>query len=609
MKTRLLALCLAATLASAQTPVTPYATVEIASFERLQADVSALAADLGQPMLAMGLANAGQFLGSPGLLGIDRSRPIRLLFPSENDILANRPVFVLPLSEADGATYLQSLATQAEKLAEANGLATYRFNNFGLSSRFRVAGGHAVFVTEGAVPDATLTAIADTLAADPAAFSVQGVSATVRAEVVAKHVLPQIDSGLRSLLESVEDAEARAAARDASNAVMDLLRGSSRIAFGLGYAAETGLSVWARLDAIPGSPLQSFVQTLHAPSDRLLPYIGGSPLFAIADTASGALTRQLGPALYKALPTLLQGLARSNGSDSDVDFAAFTVFTASAAELAASAPIETAVALRFDDQGRPVFLTVSIADDPAAYLEKIVDLYSKSDVSGQDTPLRYGQPSTRSAKGVTVHTVPVEFPETDASTEDFFKTFAAYAKDNAFGYEFAAHDGLFFATFGPSGALDAFLDAPAPEPNAPLASVFPDMKNLGDSVSRGTLDYGPILHGLFSFYNANRGEDGEEIPADLLDILAKDPMRIGSLQMAGESSAMGLFRLTPGFFRTVASGIQIMTAIQRHRWEEQFQDMEEDNDGTDFDDEDVDLEDDDIQKLLDEAELKDAPTP
>lgn len=594
MKKTLLAILATAALLRADPE--PFAFVEISSFNQLQTDVSALATEIGQPAMAMALVGAGQFLGSPGLLGIDRDRPIRLVFTSEHDALGNRPVTIVPLSDADGAAYLQSLATLADQTGEQNGVRTFRFKQFPMVSHMRVVGSHAVFAPEGAVNDAYLTKVADELAADPKAYTISGLSGTIRAQLSADAVIPLLNARVRDMLEGIEEDEQRTTVRKVTDQLLDLLRGASRITLGLDYVESLGLSIWSRLDAKPDSPLQTMFQNFKVPSDRVLPYIGGEPVMLWADGTSSELNRQLLPVLEALLPVLAQ-----NEELADVQ-KQLAMAVDNARQIGGGAGT-LAGALRIDDKGRPVMVSVTEMENPDLVMEKYVS--SLSSINGLDNAgLRFADPVERTVDGTVIRSaaMQLEMPD-EASDNPAAGAMTKYLADNSFAYEFAGRDGLFFLTVGPAGSLDAFLTPPAAEKAAPLEEMFPDMGNLGETVTRCTVDYATILRGILSFMNAEAPED-EKMPAEILEKLSEGPGRIGIASLAKGDSSVGVLRVSPGVFQIAAESFRIFGEYQRRAVEKAMREAEENNKDGNIDDL-KNLSDDDFDKLLDAADPAD----
>ena len=595
MKKTLLAILAATTLLRADPE--PFAFVEISSFNQLQTDVSALATEIGQPALAMGLVGAGQFLGSPGLLGIDRERPIRIVFTAEHGALGNQPVLIVPLSDADGANYLQSLATLADQTGEQNGVRTFRFKQFPMVSHMRVVGGHAVFAMEGAVDDAYLTKVADELAADPKAYTISGLSGTIRAQLSTAAVIPLLDMRVREMLEGIEEDEQRTTVRKVTDQLLDLLRGASRVTLGLDYVESLGLSIWSRLDAKPDSPLQTMFQNFKVPSDRVLPYIGGSPVFLMADGTASELNRQLLPVLEALVPVLAQ-----NEELADVQ-KQLAMTVENYRQSMGAVPGTTAGALRFDDKGRPVMVSVTEMEKPDVVMEQYVKSFSL--VNGlANSGIRFADPVERTVDGVVVQSaaMQLEKPE-DVPDNPVLDLLMKYAEENPFAYEFACRDGLILLTVGPVGALDAFLAPPAAEKAAPLEEMFPDMGNLGETVTRLTVDYATIAHGVLSFLNSGAPDD-EKVPEEILEKLAEGPGRIGVVSLAKGDSAVGALRVSPGVFHIAAESFRIFGEYQRRAIEKAMQEAEENDKGGNIEDL-KELSDEDLDKLLDAADPAD----
>ena len=593
MKKTLLAL--AATVSMLHADPEPFAFVEISSFNKLQADVSALATDIGQPAMAMALVGAGQFLGSPGLLGIDRERPIRLVFTSEHDALGNQPIIIVPLSDADGANYLQSLATLADQTGEQNGVRTFRFKQFPMVSHMRVIGGHAVFAMEGAVNDSYLTKVADDLAADPKAYTISGLSGTIRAQLATKAITPLLEMAVREGLEAMEDEDAeetRTAMRGVTDKLLDMLRGANRVALGLDYTESLGLSIWSRVDAKAESPLQEMFANFKKPSDRVLPYIGGTPLLLSADGTQAELIRQITPSLQTILP-LLGKIGAAEGAEG-LSEDQINLFTKALTQQSEAGVGTTASVLRFDDSGRPMLCTISEVEKPDVIMESYKDSIALANANA-DQPIRYGEPATRTVGEVTVNTIPVTLAEEIELPEG--STFGDYIKENPYAYEFAAKDGLFILAIGPVGSLDSILNtAPAPEAPVPLKELFPDMNNIDDSVLRYSFDLATILHDVAVFANSHLPEGADRLPEDLVKGLAADPGRIGGLALAQDESAVGVLRISHGFFRMAADVGRMAAELQRRRFEAEMQN------GGELKPEDLkDLTDEDLDKLLDDA--------
>ena len=558
MKNRPPKTILAALLASAAVLVRatpePYAIIEIDSVDAVTRDFAALGNTLRNPALMGGPAQAGFMLGSPGFVGIDKGKPLRLVFPSERDLIGNRPVVVVPVSDTDGTAYLSSFGAIAEKTGDENGLLSFRGRQFPMDFRLRVAGGHALFTTSGSIGERALSDKAASLTADPDAFAVRGLSGTIRADLSVAAVLPAIEGLIREGLESIEDDEDRSTARVLADEVKTLLRGASRIGIGLEFDAEHGLSIWTRLDAVPDSSLAQSLHDCHVPSERLLPHGGNFSVFQ-SSGCDAAVTRLLTPlisALSKVVPA----------DDTDNLQSIFATLVDQMKEYQEN-DFSYVAGLRRNADGR-LFLQYAIAGDEswiAERAEKTLMGDQKDLIARQG--IAFGEVSTREEQGATIRFLPIETVPEPGDEDDDAKALddpfgvqndiMKYFAEQRYGYEWTVKDGLFHFTFGPQGSILPCL-APADGASAdPMAALFPDVDNRAQAAYSFLVNVPALLDDILSIPEVKGLENYEDIQSTLWSATEKDRNFLGSLVLVRDDSAVGVLRLTPAFIRSIAA--------------------------------------------------------
>lgn len=520
-----------------QEPV--YAVVEVSSFARLQADAQALANALGSPGLATSVIGLGPMLGSPGMLGIDREKPLRLLFEGTEELLSTQPIVVVPLSEPHGESYLQSLEAFAEKKDSANGNTTFAFKRRELPYRFRVAAGCALFsaVEEGAKTDATLERIAAALEANPKAFCVDELSSgTLRIRLSTAIFFPRLEKMLREHLESLEDPTLRAEAREATTQFSAFFRAFTRLSIGISCTDEQGLSIVSRLDADPSSPIVGLFTPERAFDPTSIALIGGDAQFLVADAIQGILARDYAP-LAKAYSTLLKtfpGYRPSKAQD-----ALFQSWIDEAPVL----PDFYAGALRYDAENRPYFVFEGRGGDPAAYCKAHTAFIQAQ----QDS----NQVFTREVQGQTVQVAVI--PVTDPPF------LADYATENKLCYEMLPCGNSLLATAGPRGSIDAHLAGhPDLGPSASLA-LFSDLLGKHPVYFLFTADVASLIHTFSLWYNTIQEDPEKQVAPSTLERLAPHSGRFGTLLWTDPDAPHSLYsilRFSPSFFSALPALLQ-----------------------------------------------------
>lgn len=529
----------------------PYAVIEIDSVDAVTRDLSALGMILRNPALMGGPAQAGFLLGSPGFVGIDKGKPLRLVFPSERDLVGNRPVVVVPLSDADGSAYLASFGAIAEKTGDDNGLISFKGRQFPMDFRLRIAGGSVLFATAGSIGERALSDMASSLTADPNAFAVRGISGTIRADLSVAAVQPALENLLRDQLESIEDDDERASARAAVDEAKNLLRGVSRLALGLEFDAEQGLSIWYRVDAVPDSDLDKTLHRCHLPSPRVLSRIETTDIgfqTSGCDEAIGRLLAPLVATLAKAAPDgAAPGLTPDNSP--------FNLFTSLVTQDEEAHNASTATTLVRDADGRPV-LRFFVDGDESWIAEAGADLVSPDKTTPPFGGIAFGEVSTREEQGATIHFLPIlAAPAADEDDEEenpAAKAFANYIVGQGYGYEWVVKDGLLLGSFGPQGSVLPLLAAPAAPATDPMAKLFADVDNRAQAASFSLGDAATILDIFLSIPDVVPVGD-EEFTGKLRAAIEKDRNVTGTLLLVSGNSAVGVLRASPALLRSLSA--------------------------------------------------------
>lgn len=583
MKKRILALLFALTL-SVRADFIPFLTVEAESFTKLYDESAAFGSTIGVPALSIGLIGIGDFLGSPGLLGIDRTRPIRAIFSLEGDALSPEPVFIVPLLDADGASYLKSLQAIANKTDSSANLTTWTRKNNGKALRFRVASGFAVFAEESSASDEFLSRVASMLEKNPNAFRVRGLpDATLRMQVLTKPLLPKLETLCRNTIEDSSLGENRAQALELTTTAIEILRSVSTVSLGMTYSDAMGFSLYLRTSFLPDSPFLPFLQNKSNLLQEALPTIGGSPEFVFADCIQGDLMK-IGLPMFDGAMALLEEII----SDEPEGQQAIALFK-QCKEVFRAYPSFVAGSLRYTKEGYPFLQQVYRCEDAPAYCKTLLDILQKSN---EITP-QYDV-STRTAQGTTIYSYALA-PSFTAQNIPANEPPIKFMIDKNYCQEFAVRDNLMFVTAGPKGTIESlFGEQPAYASCEPL-DLFKDLLGNHTILSVSTMDFMSIMHGLFSFLANEKSEMFGEVPPEALALFAQDPGRFGQLvytDSTNPDSMTSAIRLAPGLVRSIAGITQILIAENQNRANSEDSDDEDDSA----------LSDEELESLLQEIE-------
>ncbi len=611
-----------------------FATAEIASFGQLQQDVTALGTAIGQPMLPMGLLGAGQLLASPGMLGIDRDKPIRIALYGDSDALAgDEPpqvqfVIALPLADADGASYFQSVLTSATKKSEADGFLTFDLSNspLGDSLGVVVANGYAFLSPNGKLPEAELRAVA---AQGADALAVPGLRGTVRIAAPAAPFAGQIRKGIAGLFDTMdapaddEDAKAAVASVRADiEYLASLFEQNDRFALGLDFAAGRGLSIWSRTDAQAGSDAAALVASFRAPENGVLSVLGGEGVAAeFAGAIDPALLRRFVGGETRLVSLFLKA-AEKDADDEAATKALDGVKTLLALIEKAAGQTEFmtgsfAEAVRTDDEGVPSYRFAFGCSDADAFRAASKEL--REGLKGVEGLSFLGMEDldSREAGGLVVNRVRMTYdfdkllstmgvdpnaplPPPVAGQMQLMR--AMYGKLNGATMESAVRDGIAYAALAPGEApLDAVLASlPAGEsPAGQLPVLFADVPELGASALRGYVNYAKFVPAMVKTLPPEFVDPEEaEFKAVMEKILAT-PDIIGAVTWRDGDSLLSVLRLDENVFRDFATWGEFMSAKFRRQWEERMRQQQAEEDDEDDDDDDplADLSEEDRKKI------------
>ena len=623
----------AATEPTAEDTLGIVATAEIASFNQLQQDVTAFGNTIGQPMIAMGLLGAGQLISSPGMLGIDRDKPIRVAFfgkPGDTDDdngFFSAAVIALPLSDADGAGYFKSVETSATKTSDDNGFRTFDVSGSPLGRTLQavVADGYAFLSSDNDIPEESLRAIAARGAADLAVPALRG---TIRLAAPVAPFAAMIRSGLSEALDNGLDAAGltddtnAAAVRADIEYLVDLLGQNDGFALGLDFAAGRGLSIWTRADATPGSDAAALTASLRTPEDAVLSILGDADATGeLAGAFDPAVARRFASGYLRVLSLLL------NAVQNDAD---------AADEAKILSGVKSLLPLLEKTVGQMDFMTGSFAESVSMNAEGApsyryaVGCADAEKMRAANKELRDGLKGiemlsflnsedldTREANGLVIDRVRMSL--------DFDKLLAAMGLDSntplpppAAGQlqllramygnlsentmETTVRDGTAYITWAPGEApLDAVLaNAAKPAAPGPLSDLFADVPELGTSVLRGYMDYAKVIPSMMKTLPDGAADPNDaEFKAVLEKILAT-PDRIGFVAWRDNDSLLSAIRFQENVFQDFASWGAYMRARFQRDWEErrrQQQDAEDEDEDDDEDDPLSGLSEEDRKKI------------
>lgn len=586
-------------------PSEPVVRVELSSYQGLTADVAALANHVQNPMLNMGLMAFGNFIGAPGLLGIDPARPIQLaVFAEGGDWTKAERVLVLPLLN-EGKEYLSGLGVSYETLQDDGATRRLRANRPVQSFRemsVRIVGDRAVVS-----PSAPLVEkVAAGLAADADALVPGGISGTLRVRLDVAAVLPalrrQMDEQARAAdaMGGVEGKDVADAARDMQRqyveGMLDVLEQAQTLGFGLQCNAE-GLTVYARLDVLPETVLAKMFGEMVPPPERLVRLLPADATMVYAGGTMGALVRH-GMEPYMAFAGKMMDvqmeMMRTVGGGAEVPAVDFKALFEKTKGFYKGYGDGAVVSVGPSGQGKGIvfFEAVEVTDSDAILkaLDEGVGLANEM-YAQMKIPITFDRRADRTAGGVAVRVLGAAFQKPDAKAVE-----AAAGKDakeaadagaDAEGgdldlagmqeamwlgmadqmawlgkgvMEVAVTDGVLLMAMGQPGCLDPFLDRLRTPPEAvwPARSqaLFPEIKNHGKAAEFWVAKPMELVKGLVPVFDP----DGEA--AALLAQLPDGGAGVGGLTMASPTAAMGAFRVSATSLTAFAKAIQ---AVQRNQ--------------------------------------------
>ena len=625
-----------------------FAVAEIASFAQLQQDVTALGTAIGQPMLPMGLLGAGQLVASPGMLGIDRDKPIRVALLGDPDVLARdeatkvKGVIALPLADADGASYFQSVLTSATKKSDADGYLTFELSNSPLGDSLEavVANGYAFLSTDGDIPEADLRAIA-VQGAD--SLAVPGLRGTIRIATSAATLAAPLRKGVTELFDGFDRLPADdpdvVAVRNDLTYLVDLFEQNDTLALGLDFTAGRGLSLWTRADAKPDTDAAAIAASFRVPEDAVLSVLGGEgDAFGIAVAVDPALLgRFLGG--YFRLITFAGKLAKASADGDDASAKALQMLPALSAIFEkglATLPFVSgsfAEAGTFDAEGGSATrfamgctdadglraaskaFRESLKSEPALDFIAFEDLDSReaNGLAIERAKFSYDVDKFFALMGVDGN---AELPPPAAAQLEAMRALYGKLGDNTL--ESAVRDGIFYAAWAPGEApLDAVLASrPAsattsgPEqagaspagqngatPAGQPAALFADVPEFSRSVVREYVDYAKFIPTLVKTIPAEVVDPEEAEFKDVMGKILSTPDFLGAATWRDGDSLLSVLRFDENVFRDFAAWGQYIGARMRRQWEERMKAEAEDDDGDDEDDPLADLSEEDRKKI------------
>ena len=616
----------------------PVAIAEIASFSQLQQDVTALGTAVGQPMLSMGLLGAGQLVASPGMLGIDRDKPIRVALLGEPDALANalpqlKAVIALPLSDADGAAYFQSVLTSGSKKSSADGYHVFNLSNSPLGNSLQavVANGYAFLSTDDDIPEAELRAIA---ARGPDALAVPGLRGTIRIAAPASTLAAPLRKGVRTLLEEAfadltavpTDDDDVVAVRNDILYLVDLFAQNDTLSLGLDFTAGRGLSLWSRADALAGSDAAAIAASLRTPEDSVLSVFGEeTDAFGLAVGADPALLQRLFGGFTRFIK-LAAKLATAAAGDAD----------ASQAKVLELIPVVTGILEKsmdmipflsgsfaetgtFDADGGMAYRIAMGCTDADGF--RAANKALRENLLGNEAIdfMGYENLDPREANGLVIDRSKFSYdidkllarmgvdasaaPPPAAAQMDMLR--AMYAKLGENTMESTVRDGTAFFAWAPGEApLDALLARTGKSATLP-ANLFADLPELSTCVFREYFDYAKFLPSLLKQLPPEAVDPDDAEFKTVMDKILSTPDFLAAVTWRDGDSLLSALRIDENVFRDVAAWGEYMTARFRRQWEErarQQQQQQNDDDDDDFDDDGGD--DDPLSGLSEEDRKK-----
>ena len=593
------------------------ATAEIASFNQLQQDVTALGAAIGQPMISMGLLGAGQLISSPGLLGVDRDKPIRVAFFGDLSSIGDdegffaSAVIALPLSDADGASYFKSVETGATKKSDANGYRVYDIPNSPLGETLEivVANGYAFLSTDGDISEAELLAIA---ARGADALAVPGVRGTIRlsapvapfAAMLRKGVAEALDNGLATAdLANDQDA---AAVRADIEYLVDLFGQNDALALGLDISAGRGLSIWGRTDATPGSDAAAIAASLRTPEDGVLSVLGNADAAVeFAAAFDPAIARRFVSGYLRVFSLFTKAIEKNmDNADNAKGLAGIKDLLSIVEKAFSQADYMTgsiAESVSMDAEGIPSYRFAAGCTDPEkmhAVSKELLDA-----LKGNETFSFFGSEDlgTREANGLVIHRMRMAYdfdkllstmgvdpnaplPPPAAGQLQLMR--AMYGKLGGNTMEYATRDGITYAAWAPGEApLDAVLASLSrPEQAGALSALFSDVPELGTSVVRGYMDYSKIMPTMLKSLPAEVFDPNEEEFKAVVEKILSTPDPIGFVAWRDGDSLLSVVRLDENVFKDFSAWGAYMGARFRRQWEERAKQQQDDDEEEDDDD-------------------------
>ena len=621
-----------------------FAVAEIASFGQLQQDVTALGTAIGQPMLPMGLLGAGQLVASPGMLGIDRDKPIRVALLGEPDVLVRdeatkvKGVIALPLADADGASYFQSVLTSATKKSDADGYLTFELSNspLGDSLEVVVANGYAFLSSDGDIPEADLRAIA---AQGADSLAVPGLRGTIRIATSAATLAAPLRKGVTELFDGFDRLPADdpdvVAVRNDLTYLVDLFEQNDTLALGLDFTAGRGLSLWTRADAKPDTDAAAIAASFRVPEDAVLSVLGGEgDAFGIAGAVDPALLRRLLGG-YSRFFTFVGKLAKESADGDDASAKALQMlpalsgifdkglamlpFVSGSFAEAGSFNAEGGSATRYamgctDADG---LRAASKAFRESLKAEPTLDFIAFEELDSREAnglaieraKFSYDIDKFFALMGVDGN---AELPPPAAAQLQTMRALYGKLGDNTL--ESTVRDGIVYAAWAPGEApLDAVLASlptsgpeqagasPAGQngasPTGQMAALFADVPEFSRSVVREYVDYAKFIPTLVKTIPAEVVDPEEAEFKDVMGKILSTPDFLGAATWRDGDSLLSVLRFDENVFRDFAAWGQYIGARMRRQWEEQMKAETDVVDGDDEDDPLADLSEEDRKKI------------
>jgi hypothetical protein len=594
---RVSAVSLMSLLACSSLAQEPIARVEITSYKQLSADVMSLGMHVQNPMMNMGLMALGNFVGAPGLLGLDQERPIRLaLFADGGDIEKAERVLVLPVLE-DGAKYLEALKANYTSVSDDGNVRRFRANRNVQSFRemsVAIINGYAVVTPSKPLLDR----VAGWIKEAPDHLAVGGIAGSVLVSVDAGAVLPAVRKRL--------DEQARAA--DAGGdvgpqtAVADMMRVYADGAIGILEQTlslklalqcnEQGLTVYGRIDALPDTTLAKMCAEAHAPSARLRKLLPADATMVYASGAMGALMRHAkDPYLAfarKMMDAQQRMMAQIGAGNLGPEFDMEKLFKQSEQLLDAYGDdLVFSVGPGAKDEPSVLFEAITVKDGAKllGYMDENFETIGGMYAS-MGMPLRIVKRTGRTVDvaQVRVYAAEIVAPEPKAKPEAPVAEPAAAGGDEGKAedkgdvqammaeqmatqmawltkgvMEMAIVDDVLLVTMGAPGALDPFIakvrNPPEDASTKRSQDLFPDLKNHDKAVELWNLQLLGFVKSLAPLM------DPEGAMKDALAQLPDDGLGLGGLSMTSSTAAMGAFRISATQLGAVVRSVQTLQRL------------------------------------------------